>query len=333
MKRIFCILLCVTLLFLCSCSQNKETPPTTNNKTVQYKPITSINHYAIEPDDELYMNDKDKEYYKKLMDALLNRQESVQLCDDEQQNNYYIDLLKQSPYYFFASSCTLNQNIVEFEFAFTQQQQLEMLSFIDSEFLKIVNFDSHEADNTLDKILKVYAATASTLTYDNERTDNKQLSSPLFNYPADEIYKAFKEQKSLCYGFAYIFRFALLQYDIDCFCVYGPCSNRDEAHMWNIFKYNGNFYTCDSAWDRSDGDYPQLYHFGKTDAERTSDGLIMLDFSSNLFDGYEKIECTDDMFKIFRGVSRYYFTSANTYTFETFEGEKSTFNSQTFTIY
>ncbi len=333
MKRILCILLCTVLLSLCSCSKKTQTPPIANTQNTPYLSITSINHYVVEPDDELHMTDYDRQYYKTLMDALLNRQPVVILSDNEQQNKYYIDLLKQSPYYFFASSCVLNHNTVEFEFSYSQQEQADMLDFIDSEFLKIVNCDAQKNDNTLDTILKVYGAVASLLTYDNVRTDNKQITSELFHYPHDEIYKAFKENKSLCYGFAYILRFALLQHGIDCFCVYGSCSDRDEAHMWNIFRYNGNFYTCDSAWDRSDGDYPQLYHFGKTDTERLSDGLLMLDFSSQLFEEYGKIECSDDMFKIFRGVSRYYFISEHTYTFETFEGEKTTFNSQTFSIY
>ena len=339
MKKITAFLLCFSLLIsLCSCAVNtqeiKEENDTSKTENIkpQYKIITQIDHCAVEPDDKLHMTDDDEMYYKKLMDAMLSQEDIIALSDDTEKNEFYVDLLRQSPYFFFVDEYKLNDNNVYFTYKFDKKEQDEKLRFIDEKFLEIINCHANKDDNTLDRILNIHSAVARSMVYDHARTDNKQLSSPLFQYPADEIYKALKTEKSLCYGFAYTLRFALLQAGIDCFCVYGPCRNQGEAHMWNIFKYNGNFYTCDSAWDRSDGGYAQLAHFGKTEKEREVDSLYISGYSSTFFDEYGDIECTDDMFKIFRNIDGYTFVKTHTYFLESFDREEYTFDTQTFTM-
>ena len=335
MKRSFTLILTVLMLFLfCSCSeqQNGSTSSTDASVDTDYKAITEIDHCVVEPDDKLHMTDEDEGHYRDLMNAMLNREKTVELSQDDTQNEYYLDLLKQSPYYFFLSDCTIKNGTAHLSYAYSKVKQQQMLSFIDNRFLEIVNENATADDNTLDKILNVHGAVARSMTYDHEREDNKQLDSPLFKYPADEIYKALKDEKSVCYGFAYTLRFALLQLDIDCFCVYGPCSGRGEGHMWNIFKYNGEFYTCDSAWDRADEGYAHLFHFGKTDKEREADTLTRTAFSSAFFDEYGEVECTDDVFKIFRGVSRYTWVNSHTYYIEDFENNEYILDTETLTM-
>lgn len=329
MKRIFSftIMLCL-LCSLCGC-QNRDVSIVQGADGDDYIAVHEIDHCAVEPDDKLHMTEQDDTYYKKLMDAMLNRRKSVKLSDNKSDNEYYIDLLKQSPYYFFVDSCVLDGNTVSFTYAYSKDEQQQMLQFIDEKFLDIVNSNASEDDNELDKILNIYGAVARAMTYDHTRTDNKQLDSPLFCYPDDEIYKALKNEESLCYGFAYTLRFALLQVGIDCFCVYGPCSSHGEGHMWNIFKWEDKFYTCDPAWDRSDDGYAQLFHFGKTDKEREADTLERTGFSSTFFEEYGDIECVDETFKIFRGVDRYTYVSPHTYYIVYFDGTEAVFDTTT----
>lgn len=331
MKRLAIISLILLLcLLLSSCSRSIAFIKGADN--ADYMAITKIDHCVVEPDDRLHMNDEDFRYYKKLMNAMLNRKESVKLGSDEKQNEYYLDLLMQSPYFFFVKTSKLKGDTIHFTYKYSESQQNEMLQFIDSKFLEICNTNASESDNTLDTILNIHGAVGRMMTYDHSRTDNKKIDSPLFLHPDDEIYKALKDETSLCYGFAYTFRFALLQMGIDCFCVYGPCSDRNEAHMWNVFKYNGEFYTCDPAWDRAEDEYVHLYHFGKTDKERATDYLEERRFSSTFFDEYGKVECTDDTFKIFRGISRYSYVNTHTYYMETFDGEELIFDTETFEL-
>lgn len=330
MKKYIALFMVLALtLTLCSCSYTDDKSNNNTDTDTEYKAITEIDHCVVEPDDKLHMTDEDEQHYRNLMDAMLSRKKSVKLSETETQNHYYIDLLKQSPYYFFLSSCELYDDTVCFEYAYTKDEQSQMLEFIDSQFLEICNTHASEEDNTLDMILNVHGAVARLMTYDHNRTDGKQLDSELFKYPADEIYKALKNQESVCYGFAYTLRFALLQLGVDCFCVYGPCSSRGEGHMWNIFKFDGKFYTCDSSWDRSDDGYAQLYHFGKTDKEREADTLTRTGFSSKFFDEYGEVECVDDTFKIFRGVDRYTYVKPHTYYVTFYNGDEFIFDTET----
>ena len=339
MKRIISLLTAfLVVMMLCSCNNENvnstaenslKTQNTLSTENTGYMFITEIDHCVVEPDDKLYMTDQDEMHYRTLMNAMLSREKSVTLSQNAEKNECYVDLLKQSPYYFFLSDCKLKGDKAELSYEYSKAEQDEMLAFIDNCFLEIVNTHATENDNTLDKILNVHGAVARMMTYDHDRKDNKQLSSPLFEYPADEIYKALKDKKSVCYGFAYTLRFALLQLDIDCFCVYGPCSGRGEGHMWNIFKFEDKFYTCDSAWDRADDGYAGLYHFGKTDKEREADTLTRTAFSSSFFDEYGEIECTDDTFKMFRGIGRYTYINTHTYFIEDYEGNEYVLNTET----
>ncbi len=327
MKRLLSLLLLCAILLLCGCESADV--GIIQGTDSDYIAVHEIDHCAVEPDDKLHMSEQDTAHYQKLMDALLSRKKSVKLSDNKDKNEYYLDLLKQSPYYFFADSCTLDGDTATFTYAYSEEEQQDMLDFLDSKFLGIVNSNASENDNELDKILNIYGAVARSMTYDHTRKDNKQLDSPLFSYPSDEIYKALRDEKSVCYGFAYTLRFALLQAGIDCFCVYGPCSAHGEGHMWNIFEWEGNYYTCDSAWDRSDDGYAQLFHFGKTDKEREADTLERTGFSSTFFDEYGKVECVDDTFKIFRGVDRFTYVSPHTYYIVYYDKSDAVFDTQT----
>lgn len=333
MKKITAVLLCICMLFLmCSCNIQNKIQSATEPDHNEYMIITQIDHCVVEPDDKLHMTDEDEEFYRKLMDAMLEQKESVKLSDDSSKNEYYLDLLKQSPYFFFVDKYETDNNCVTFTYKYAKEEQDKKLKFIDEKFLDIVNSHANKDDNTLDRILNIHWAVAHSMTYDHARTDNKQLDSPLFQYPSDEIYKGLKTGESLCYGFAYTLRFAFLQAGIDCFCVYGPCTYHGEGHMWNVFKYDGEFFTCDSAWDRSDDGYAQLAHFGKTEKERKVDTLTISGFSSTFFEEYGKVECTDDRFKIFRNVDRYSLYDTHQYYLVDFEQNSYMFNTETFTI-
>lgn len=323
MRKIVALLICVAMLItLGACKDISE------ETTTEYVRVAQIDYYAVEADDRLTLTDDDIKNYSKLVDAVFGRKESIRL-ENSEKNVLYTELFRQSPYGFFVSEFKVDGNKIELSYSFSEQEQQIMIEFMDRELLSIINSDAQETDNELDIILKIYSAVCRKLAYDYDREDNKQLDSPLFVYPQDEVYKALKTEKSLCYGFAYIFRFAMMQVGIDCFCEYGQCTNRDEAHMWNIFKYNGEFYTCDSAWDRADDGYVKLLNFGKTDNERVSDGLKVVADSIDKNSGYEKFECNSEDFLMFRGIERYTYVSLHSYYMEDFHNKGYTYHSDT----
>ena len=339
MKRITALLIAAAVL-LCSCAAPADTDITTGYTQAQpteaeyksYSPIEAIDPCAVEPDERSVMSANDVEQYKVLMDGMFSRKERIELYLTGDRAQFLLDLLRQSPYYFFVDEAQVEGSTVLLSYAYSADEQDEMRRFIDDELLAAANSDACEGDSELDVILKVYGAVASRLTYDDKREDNKELGSPLFDYPADEIYKALKDGKSLCYGFAYVLRFALLQRGIDCFCVYGECRAHDQGHEWVIFRYDGEFFNCDPAWDRVADEYPKLVNFGKTDAERTADTLTPRPFDEYHYAKYGKVECTDKRFAALRGMVSFRYLSGHRYRVEDRNGYARVFDSVTFAL-
>ena len=337
MKRLLSVVLLFTIIFmLCACkaqapakTEKAENKPTQTKKPEPYVAVKEIDHYILEPDDQIHMNEEDEQFYRMIMDSMFNRVETIELTDSADKNWFYLDMVMQSPYFFIVDEYRMFSDYVTFAYKYTEEEQQQVIEFMDTELLKIINTNAEKDDNELDVLLKTHASVASALIYDHDRTDNKKLGSYRFSYPFDEVYRALRDKKGVCYSYAYILRYALLQRGIDCFCVYGQCTNMDEAHMWNVFKYNDKFYTCDPAWDRAEEGLPKLYQFGKTDSERVTDMLAKEGFSSFFYEEYGKVKCEDDMFRMFRGTAEYEYIGNHKYRMIDFNGKESIFDSQT----
>ena len=337
MKWITALLIAAALL-LCSCAAPADTDMTTgysqaqSTESVSFAPIDAIDPCVVEPDERAVMSANDVEQYRILMEGMLSRQERIELYLTGDRAEFLLDLLRQSPYYYFVKEAHAEGSTVLLSYAYSADEQDRMRRFIDDEILAAANSDARDSDNELDVILKVYGAVASRLTYDDKRADNKELGSPLFDYPADEIYKALKDGRSLCYGFAYVLRCALLQRGVDCFCVYGECRAHDQGHEWVIFRYDGGFFNCDPAWDRVADEHPKLVNFGKTDAERTADTLTPRPFEEYHYAKYGRVECSDKRFSILRGMVSFHYLSGHKYRVEDRNGYARVFDSETFTL-
>lgn len=336
MKVKLTALLLAVCLMLGACSSKsapaKKEAEEPTEYTETYPRLTQIDHCVLEPDDRARLSEKDKLAFRALTEAMLARHDSIVLDTDAATAAVLLDLLRESPYYYFLSKADVDGDTVRFSYAYPAEEQQEMLTFIDEQMLRIANHEASENDNALDVILKIYLAVTHEMTYDLERTDNKELGSPLFRYPADEIYKALRDKKSLCYGFAYVMRFALLQRGVDCFCVYGLCSAHDDGHEWIIFRYDDTWFHCDPAWDRVSNGYSKLVHFGKTDLEREIDTLVMTDFSSYHDPEFGEIKCTDERFQILRGMTRLTYIGGHHYYMTDLKNKEYVFDTETFSF-
>ncbi len=334
-KRTFSALLLALCLLLCSCSvsapgHTETTAPTEYSPT--YSAAAAINHCVLEPDDNARLTYKDKIAYRTLMAAMLDRAGSAAPKVDTVTLGDLLDLMRESPYYYFLRSAEIDGDTVRFSYAYSAEEQQEMLDFIDRRILGIANYEASDDDNALDVILKIYLAVTHEMQYDHDRTDNKELDSPLFRYPGDEVYKALRDKKSLCYGFAYVMSNALLQRGIDCFRVYGLCTNRGDGHEWIIFRYGNQFYHCDPTWDRVSNNYAKLIHFGKTDREREVDALDVKNFSSYHDPAYGTVECSDELFRIFRGINRFSYLGGHRYSMTDIKNKNYIFDSSDFSL-
>ena len=320
------------LLSACAEAEQASAPTEPSDEPAPYRAITAIDHSVVEPDEAAAMSQSDRAAFRALTDALLAREEQMTLDVDPSRVAFLLELLHESPYAFFASDFRADGTQVAFTYAYGAQEQQRMQELMDSELLAIANDKAAPGDNELDVILKIYCAVAHRIEYDLQREDNKQLGSPLFDYPADEVYKALSDGKGLCYGFAYVMRYALLQRGIDAFCVYGDCLARQAGHEWVVFRLGDHYYHCDPAWDRASGEYAKLLHFGKTDGEREADTLVVRDFSSYHEAEYPAVVCDDDRFDFFRDIIRFSYVDGHRFYLENRDGDGVLFDTETFEI-
>ena len=330
-------LLLIAAILFSSCAAGYVPEPTAPaatafDTTTEYAPLTAIDYSVTAPDVRAVMTDSERGMYCDITDAVMARREEISCEASQTQLSYLLDIFRRSPYYFLLKKTRVDDGHISFVYAYTAEEQREMVRLMDTAFLEIANYEAKPEDNELDTILKIYFAVTHRVSYDTERQDNKQLSSPLFTYPHDEIYKAIRDGKSLCYGFAYLMCYALQQRGIDCFTVYGQSHATDMGHMWNVFCYDGAYFTCDPSWDRAEQGYAKLYHFGKTDAERAADTLAARDFAEYHEAAYGKVACTDDRFAIFRGILRFSYVNGHDFFFTDREGNDYIFNTVDFSM-
>jgi len=329
MKKAILILLLTAALLLSACTAEQ---PTTEYTAEAYPAITEVDHCVVEPDARAVMTDDDHEQYRALMEGMLAHRPAVETSAAGERLDRLMDLMRRSPYYFFVREAETTDGAVHFDYAYPAAEQAKMLLQLDTAIMEIANANADPDDNELDVILKIYGAVTHRIEYDSKREDNKELGSPLFEYPDREVYNALTEGEALCYGFAFVMRFALLQRGIDAFCVYGQCHAHNMGHEWVIFRYDGQYFHCDPAWDRASSGYAKLIHFGKTDDERVADTVIARPFIEYHEESFGEITCTDERFAIFRDMIRFTFLTGHRYYVENRKGEGAIFDSSTFTI-
>ena len=322
----FCVILCAVILMtslFCGC---KVTPT-----TEYYGELTALDHAVLEPDEEARLTEKERVEYRRLLDAVINREETLRLDVSPESCEYFTVLLRENLYAFLLSSYDCSSGgAFSLSYAYSEEEHRDIVRFMDESLLGIVNRNSNERDNKLDKILKLYYSVTDYLTYDH-RTDAKTaLSDPKFRYPEDTVYLALKEKTCKCYGFAYILNFVMRQFGIESFTVYGTCHRQNDSHMWNLFLYDGEAFFCDAAWDRSEDAYSKLTHFGKTESERLSEGVEPVDFASYHEKGYAEPKCTDKRFFIFRGIVRFSPKALHTFFLEDHRNQEYTFDTVSF---
>ena len=330
MKKVLLSLLLIVALALSACAPSGQ--PDTTGYREPYRAVTAIDHAVTEPDERAALSDAEKRAFDRLTQAMLAREEEVTLDAGEERIAFLLDILRESPYYFFVKKADVQGCTVRFDYAYPAAEQAQMQAMMDRELLAIVNADAQPEDNALDTILKLYYAVGHRIVYDTEREDNKELGSPLFDYPADEVYKALRDGKGLCYAFAYVFRYALMQRGIDAFCIYGECRAHDMGHEWVIFCLDGEWYHCDPSWDRASMGYAKLLHFGKTDDERRVDTLAPRAFEEYHESAFPAPECTDERFGIFRGIVRFSYIREHRYYLEDRDGKEYIFDTEDFSL-
>ena len=325
MKKLSFLLVTVMLATFVFCGCDHQ-------KTEYQIGFLRIDHAVVEPDEKAALSEEELHEYQKLVDAVIERKENFSFLCDSETAQFYKELLRENPYGFLLSDIAVGDNAFSLSYAYGKEEQDEIISFMDTTILSLLNQNYSEDDNKLDRILKLYYAVTGFLSYDHTTSDITPLSDSHLRYPDDSVYLALKTRITKCYGFSYLFDFLMLQNGYDCFAVYGVCHSRGDSHMWYLFEYDGEYFFCDPTWDRSEGGYSKLMHFGKTTDERTAESVEGVDFVLYHTEGYPAPVCTDRRFSIFRGISHFSCTEKHRFYMKDFDDNEYIFDTESFTM-
>jgi hypothetical protein len=214
-----------------------------------------------------------------------------------------------------------------FTYAYSAEEQAEMLAFMDEEYLSILNEIIPPEANELEKVLSVYRYFSNRIEYNYEWLADYKLSEDAFLYPDIQIYEALTTNKGVCHSYSYLCEYALTQLGIDCFGAVGHDTNSDDDHMWLLVKIDGDFYYCDPTWDRNADGTVGLRYFGMTTERRVETGLTNFDnFEAFHEDEYGPAPADDNRFAVLWDIANFDFGPDHTLILYDDEGQKKVYD-------
>lgn len=273
-------------------------------RTPEYNSIlTEINHHTLDEIHKSYLTDEEVKMYEVAMDALLNRESEVFIKDDYDFTLNVFSAIKSSTYYYLLSECHINSahNSLLFEYKFSEDEQKEIVDFIDNEYLDIINYHITPDMNDLDKVLAIYHYFAERISYDYDWIYMMDTAENPWEVDELTIYDGLKNNSGVCHTYAYLCEYAFEQLGIYSFEITGD-TNAGDGHMWLIVNIDGHLFHIDPTWDSNNGNVG-LFYFGMTDTENADRGInpntILLNTSLG------EISCDDDRFSSLRGIYNY----------------------------
>ncbi|MDR0952377.1 MAG: hypothetical protein LBM18_05580 [Oscillospiraceae bacterium] len=339
------IILCAVLLSACSPANIQNTQETLGSPGVSSAPVlpestpalavtpeptptatpkpilfTEIDFRVIKADVKSYISEEAVEGYHKLLDAVLAREEFVQLSDDLDTNLESYGAMQNNPLYFLVEVMEFLEypGTIRFTYAYDEAEQERMKQFIEDEYLTLLNEIIEPGMNELDKVLAVYRYFALRISYNYNWLDALYAAEEGW-IPDIEIYEALSTNLGVCHSYTYLCEFALQQLGIECLRFIGEMTEKDETHMWLVVRIDGEYYHCDPTWDSTFG-FAGLRYFGMTDAERRESGVVNFE---NCYDAsYVQIICDDERFSSFRDVDNFSFIGEHLIELETVDGTR-----------
>lgn len=267
--------------------------------------VSHINHYVYELDMSAYITPEEIDCYHRLVDAVFAREEKVELTQSYDANLHILMALQNNPYHFLLKDVKFadHHTAVLLTYAFSREEQVEMVTFIDGEYLKMFQ-EILELDMTdLEMVLAVHHYFASRISYDFAYEEGLNLSDEKFLYPEIEIYEALRTGKGVCHSYTYLCEFALQQLRVECLRLTAEMADSDDGHMWLAVRLDGEWYHVDPTWDSEDG-YVSLRCFGMTDEERVDAGIVN-NWNVGVDMDFGPIRCTSERFADFRDIYDY----------------------------
>ena len=283
-----------------SSSEEKTTKPTSEDTSSNYISITSETtptttetpepHEAswLDPTDpELYnFTTEQKQVYCVMMEGIKHNISTIampcKISYDEVakifnlvRNNLYEYCNLILDYTNKMNSSNVTSILVEYKY---DAQQVQDMKDELSEKADSILSNFYEGMPEWDKIKYIHDYIVLNCTYDTQAPNSQS------------AYGALIDGKAVCEGYAKAMAYLCNKAGIECMLVTGYAGG--DAHMWNLVKYNGNWYHTDVTWDDPakpvfDSEYVKYKYFNLTNSQIRLDHKIIPD--NNFFEYPEAI--------------------------------------------
>lgn len=192
------------------------------------------------------LSQEERQVYDEILSVILNHQEKIMLsCTDEEvMRKAYTAVLADYGGLFWIegyvfTKYTKGEEVLGLEFApnyiMTEEERQQTQQQIDSvvdEWLAGISI----TDTDYDKVKYIYNLLSTKVSY-VEGVENSQ-----------NIISVFLNGQSVCQGYACAVQYLMEQLGIECVLVSGTALG--EAHAWNLFQMDDEYYYMDATWGR-----------------------------------------------------------------------------------
>jgi len=273
MKKYVTFTLALTLIFLlCGCMvdfDETSSQVSENSHAIDsQQKVLKNNHTQLDKEEYYqysYLNDVEKEVYRRLRVAVLSYDRAIEVSDIDINDSRKMEIvecfLADNPQYFWVSDSFAISGSGDIELSFSDGEIEDKIGFGNADPLKIdarrekfnqvvldivssINPDASEYE----KELAIHDYITRTTKYDKEATLN-----PYANMVMDSAYNAYGtlvEKEGVCHGYTDAFQYLCYMVGINSNVVYG------NGHMWNTVQIDGEWYQVDVTWNdpiKSDG--------------------------------------------------------------------------------
>ena len=191
------------------------------------------------------LNEEEKQVYNEITYAIENRLDSITVStiDEELLDKAHWAVYYDHCEYFWSETyqyeiyTNRKDEVVKLVFwptyTMDPEQQAQYQELIDAEVAAILT-DAPVDGSDYDKALYVYRTLIEDNDYDLESEHNQNIISTFVN------------NETVCLGYSYGAQYLLNELGIPCTTIYGMSEN--EAHSWNLFQMDGEYYYMDVTW-------------------------------------------------------------------------------------
>ncbi|MEA4894193.1 MAG: transglutaminase-like domain-containing protein [Oscillospiraceae bacterium] len=280
MKKLYVIIIVAMLCGLASCKSgisstpDKSTPqPEAPSKTASEVPSeiskeTSLQKSALEYTFDPYVLPSDAASYlgnclpdyRKLVDAVLERQTTISL-PEESLSKVYSCLIVEFPLCALINDIYIDweNSAVTISYIYSEEEHSEHIRAFTSRIEQVISSAVLPAYNDCEKVLSLYRWTANNIAY----VDGNDVSA----------YHALMDGEGICQSYDGVFRFLLLQIGIDALNA-GSFMDDGCAHQWTVVKIDDRWFHMDPTFEDSFDGGDGLTFFGMDDAAREQTGTV-----------------------------------------------------------